>query len=61
MKNVVRAFALSLVVTGAFASSTLNNTGATVSGKVSAMPIPQCEPNGKTSCGICKGGGCFIN
>ena len=61
MKNIVRAFALSLVVTGAFASSHLNNSAATVNGKVSVLPIPSCEPGHGNDCGICKGGGCFVN
>lgn len=61
MKNIMRAFALSLVVTGAFASSHMNNSVASVSGKVSAFPIPSCDPGDKNGCGICNGGGCFIN
>ena len=58
MKNVIRAFALSLVVTGAFASSHIN--ASTVGGKVSAMPVPQCEPTGKTDCGMCRNGYCSV-
>jgi hypothetical protein len=61
MKNLVRAFALSLVVTGAFASSHINNSANGVSGKVSAMPIPQCPPGGANGCGICKASACVIN
>ena len=60
MKNIVRAFVLSLVVTGAFASSHIDGSKA-VSGKVSALPIPSCEPGHGNDCGICKGGGCFVN
>ncbi len=61
MKNLVRAFALSLVVTGAFASTHINHSANTVSGKVSALPIPQCPPGDPNGCGICKGGGCSVN
>jgi hypothetical protein len=60
MKNVVRAFVLSLVVTGAFASTHINNSATAVSGKVSAMPIPLCPPDGSTDCGLCKASKCVI-
>jgi len=61
MKNVVRAFALSLVVTGAFASTHINNSTTAVSGKVSAMPIPLCPPGDPNGCGICKLSACVID
>ncbi len=61
MKNIIRAFALSLVVTGAFASSHLSTSSKAVVGKVSAFPVPQCPPGDKDGCGICNGGGCFVN
>jgi len=60
MKNLVRAFALSLVVTGAFASTHIDNSAKTVSGKVSAFPVPTCPPGDPNGCGICNGGGCAI-
>jgi hypothetical protein len=60
MKNIVRAFALSLVVTGAFASTHIENTKA-VSGKVSAYPVPLCPPDGSTDCGICQASKCTID
>jgi hypothetical protein len=46
MKNIVTAFALALVATGAFASSQINNNAShtvTVS-KASAFPTPFCDP-----------------
>jgi hypothetical protein len=61
MKNLVRAFALSLVVTGAFASTHINQSANTVSGKVSALPIPQCPPGDPNGCGICTHQVCAID
>lgn len=53
MKLIARIFALSLVVTGAVASTHLANASQpTVSAKVSAMPIPVCPPDGSTDCGF---------
>ena len=54
MTNLLRAFALSLVVTGAFASVHMSQasqvTAATV--KVSACPPPLCPPSDPNACGI---------
>ena len=61
MKNIIRAFALSLVVTGAFASSHINTSSKVLTGKVSAFPIPQCDPGGKDGCGICSAQACVID
>ena len=55
MKNLVRAFALSLVVTGAFASAHMaQSTQAPVVSptKVSAMPPAVCPPSDPKGCGI---------
>jgi len=54
MKNVLRAFALSLVVTGAVASTHINNNTAKTAlvAKTSAMPVPMCPPNDPTACGM---------
>jgi len=54
MKNLLRAFALSLVVTGAVASAHITNSTSqtTLTAKSSAMPVPMCAPDGSTSCGI---------
>ena len=55
MKNLVRTFALSLVVTGAFASAHMAQSaqGAVVSPvKVSAMPPPSCPYNDPNACGF---------
>ena len=54
MKNLIRAFALSLVVTGAVASSQIssNSTSATLTGKVSTPPVPTCPPDDPNGCGI---------
>lgn len=54
MKNLVRAFALSLVVTGAVASSQISNnpTSTTLTGKISAPPVPMCPPDDPKGCNI---------
>jgi hypothetical protein len=59
MKNIVRAFVLSLVVTGAYASAHLNTSAQpSIHAKVSAMPIPSCDPSDANGCGICSFHGC---
>lgn len=54
MQNIVRAFALSLVAVGAFASTHIakDAQGATVTAKVSALPVPTCPPSDPNGCGI---------
>ena len=54
MKLFARIFALSLVVTGAVASTHIANASqqTVVSGKVSALPVPVCPPDDPTGCGI---------
>jgi hypothetical protein len=54
MKNVLRAFALSLVVTGAVASVHINNspTLAMMTARTTAMPTPMCPPNDPSACGL---------
>lgn len=52
MKLFARIFALSLVVTGAVASAHLANASQAPMGvRISALPIPTCDPN-VSSCGI---------
>jgi hypothetical protein len=53
MKNIIRAFALSLVVTGAFASTHVNQSAEPVAhAKASAFPIPVCPPGDPNGCNI---------
>ena len=54
MKNVIRAFALSLVVTGAFASAHLSSSDKTTIAptKIGAVPPPWCGYNDPNACGI---------
>jgi hypothetical protein len=54
MKLFVRAFALSLVVTGAVASMNTGNaaTSTTLVSRSSAMPVPTCPPDDPNGCGI---------
>ena len=51
MKLIARIFALSLVITGAVASTHLANASQpTFSAKVSALPIPVCPPDDANGC-----------
>ena len=53
MKLFARMFALSLVLTGAVASAHMANASQpTATARVSALPVPLCDPNGPGSCGI---------
>ena len=52
MTLIARLFALSLVVTGAVASTQIpSSNGSKVGAKMSMMPVPGCDPN-ISSCGI---------
>jgi hypothetical protein len=56
MKNIVRAFVIALVVTGAVASTHATTpTAKTIaaSAQSSQMPVPVCEP-GTSDCGIAR-------
>jgi len=50
MKNIVRAFVVALVLTGAVASAHTKTT--TVALKTSASPIPTCPPDDPNACGF---------
>ncbi len=54
MKNIVRAFVLTLALTGMFATAHSNTTTAqaTTFSKTSAMPVPTCPPGDPNGCGI---------
>ena len=53
MKNILRAFAFSLIVTGAVASvHTSNAKVPATAGKLSAPPMPMCPPDDPNGCGI---------
>ncbi len=53
MKLFARILALSLVATGAVASTHIANTPQTaVSARVSAIPVPTCDPTDPDACGI---------
>ncbi|MCU1322678.1 MAG: hypothetical protein JWM43_2327 [Acidobacteriaceae bacterium] len=55
MKNIVRAFVVVLALTGAAASTQIAHASArtsAVTAKISAMPIPTCDPNDANACGI---------
>jgi hypothetical protein len=53
MKLIARLFVLSLVVTGAIASTHIANASQpTVSAKVSAIPVPMCDPSDPNGCGM---------
>jgi hypothetical protein len=53
MKLFARVFALSLVITGAIASTHIANASQpTIGAKVSALPVPMCDPNDPNACGM---------
>jgi hypothetical protein len=55
MKILVRAFVIALALTGALATAHANATPATATvkpAKVSAMPVPLCDPNDPGDCGL---------
>ena len=58
MKNVVRAFVVVLVLTGAAASTQIASASSqakVVVAKTSAMPIPMCAPDDPNACGMAQG------
>ena len=57
MKNVVRALALALVVTGVAVSSHTASAD-TFMPKMSNMPVPVCPPDSPDGCGVCAMRGC---
>ena len=59
MKTAVRAFVLSLVATGAFASMHTNSgTISSMNATLISPPVPTCPPNDPNACHICDLGGC---
>ena len=53
MKLIARIFALSLVVTGAVASTHIANASQpSVGARVSSLPTPMCPPDDPTGCGM---------
>jgi len=56
MKNIVRAFVITLTLTGAVASAHTRTAASTSSDKIvvrtSSMPFPWCPPGVPDGCGI---------
>lgn len=54
MKNIIRAFVLSLVVTGAVASSQIsrNSVQPIVVSTHATLPVASCPPDDPNACGI---------
>ena len=54
MKVIVRSLVVALAVTGAIATTFVGSTPAkaTVTAKTSAAPVPRCDPNGTSDCGM---------
>ena len=55
MKNIVRAFVVVLVLTGAVASTQIASASAQSKAVVSApsnVPTPMCAPNDPNACGM---------
>jgi len=54
MKNIIRAFVLSLVVTGAVASTHIaSSSQKSIGARASDYPVPTCDPSDPTGCGMC--------
>lgn len=54
MQNIIRAFVIVLVLTGAAASTQTSSASSktVITAKVSASPIPVCPPNDPNGCGM---------
>jgi hypothetical protein len=56
MKNIIRAFVVVLVLTGAVASTrpAAPATAKTIAASVqsNAMPVPSCDPNDAAACAL---------
>ncbi len=62
MKNIVRAFAIALAITGFAAASHTSAVAQTspntvIASKASTFPIPVCPPDDPTGCGNAPGSG----
>jgi len=58
MKNIVRAFVVVLVLTGAVAStqtSSASTQNKVIVARTNMLPIPSCAPDDPNACGIDKG------
>jgi hypothetical protein len=58
MKQLVRAFVVALVLTGAVAStqtSSASTQNKVTMAKVSMLPIPSCAPDDPNACGMAQG------
>jgi hypothetical protein len=58
MKQLVRAFVVALVLTGAVASTQISYASSqnkVTAAKVSCLPIPMCAPDDPNACGIARG------
>lgn len=53
MKNIVRAFVVVLVLTGAVATTQTSSASTKVTAaKVSMLPVPMCAPDDPNACGL---------
>ena len=55
MTSIVRAFVVTLVLTGAAATTQTSNASAknkVVASRTSMLPIPVCAPNDPNACGM---------
>jgi hypothetical protein len=55
MKVIVRSLVVALAVSGAIATTFVSSTPAkatVTTAKTSAMPVPRCDPNGTSDCGM---------
>ncbi len=62
MKLFARIFALSLVATGAVASAHIASASQPANvARVSALPVPSCDPSLPGGCGMGGGSGSFVS
>jgi len=53
VKNIVRAFVVVLVLTGAVATTQTSSASTKVTAaKVSMLPVPMCAPDDPNACGL---------
>ncbi|MGD0443182.1 MAG: hypothetical protein ABSA39_04530 [Edaphobacter sp.] len=58
MKNIVRAFVVALVLTGAVATSQTSSASThnkVTSSRTSMLPVPTCPPDDPNGCGMAQG------
>jgi hypothetical protein len=58
MKSIVRAFVITLVLTGVSATTQISSASTqnkVVASRVSMIPVPTCPPDDPNACGMAQG------